>query len=96
MLCLETYGSSLWIDDPFLAFYCTVEEISCVELDAWLVCIDFKGDACGRAGQFGCYLIDVALGVQYPIVIKSFAEFNLLILEIVHICFNGFWGIGKQ
>ena len=41
MLGLKTYGCTLLIDDSLFAFYGSIEEVSCIDLDAWFVGIYF-------------------------------------------------------
>ena len=63
MLCFETYRCTLWINDSFLSFDCSIEEIAGVNLDTWLVGIDFQRDAGIRASQLSSYLMDISLGL---------------------------------
>ncbi len=76
MLGFEADGCALWIDDSVLTFHGAIQEIACVKLDARFVGINFEGDAGSRAGQLGCYLADVALGIQYPVVVEAFTELD--------------------
>ena len=85
MLGFQTYRCTLLIHDSLFAFYSTVEEVSGVNLDARFVCIDFECDACYRADELGCNLVDVAFGLQYPVVVKALAELDLLVVEVGYI-----------
>ena len=93
MLGFETYGCPLWIADSVLAFDCSVEEVTGVELDTRFIGVYFKSNAGDWAGQFGCYLVDVAFSFQYPIVVKSIPELDLLIVEVGDVLFNGFGSV---
>ena len=56
MLCLEAYGSALVVSNAFFTFYGAIQEIPGIYLYAWLIGINFQGDAAYRRCQFGCHL----------------------------------------
>ena len=82
-LGLEADGSPLVVNDAALAGHASVKEVSGVNLNARLVGIDVKGDAGLLAVKFGCKLIDVALGVENPVVVITVAVDNLLAVSLV-------------
>ena len=93
MLGFQAYGCTLLVHDPLLAFNGSVEEVSGVNLYARFVGVYFQSDACYRADELGCYLVDVAFGLQYPVVVKAFAKLDLFVVEVGYILTDGLRGV---
>ena len=81
LLGLEADAVTLVVHDALLAGDGAVEEVAGIDLDAGLVGIDLQIDARGGAKELDSDAIDVAGGVQDPVVVVTVAIADLLVVS---------------
>ena len=80
VLGLEADGGALVVHDALLAGDGAVEEVAAVDLDAGLVGEDLEVDAGGGAVKLRGGSVDVAGGIQHPVVVIAVAVADLLVV----------------
>ena len=83
MLRLKTQTATLWIGDIPFSQETTIQEIACIELYARLVGIYRHLDTRSRVVQPGSHGMDIAMGIEQPVVVIAASVDNLLVGGIV-------------
>ena len=83
MLRLKTQTATLWIGDTPFSHETTIQEIARIELYTRLVGIYRHLDARSRVVQRGSHGMDIAMGIEQPVVVIAASVDNLLVGGVV-------------
>ena len=83
MLRLKAQTAAEWVCHAFFSHETAIKEVASIELHTRLVGIYRHLDARCRVIQSGSYGIDIAMGVEQPVVVISASVDNLLVGSVV-------------
>ena len=92
MLRLKAQTAAEWVCHAFFSNETAIEEVASIELHTRLVGIYRHLDARCRVIQSGCHGIDIAMGVEQPVVVISASVDNLLVGSVVDSVAYAGWG----